>query len=610
MEHPKHLLSLPYELRDMIWACCSATGDANGLLRCCRQTKEEFTRYCVLPKDISQLDKLKILVDSTYDHGIWLKFDYTWQQNGHTRRAVSAVRDLGEPIVRRVVKMIKVNEIIVHLHAPRRGHFVGALLMMFAKANDAYLLIKTMSQFPEFNRDDRGRIAIKFSTEVVQPGQSTKEAKNFWECRAPKVLEDPMRKYLSHPGQMPCFYEYFLMSGCAFPSVPEIEYERWPRRHVHRAYKMPAPEDMLPHMTEWYPALLPDLQKHIKQRAAFIMANGVSSHDETGYDHTGDPVNSSWEHINYDAVSLACTCFFLLDNLAGPVGGCLDMLRLHRFKTMDAHGANYFARAEIRAGNDDAGLLGASSKVTRQLRELFEPLATDHVVGLRSTCPHLRVVEWPTTSSTSSSRLPSDASCKWLDSYPNGIRYHWGGRNLVEWTFGWEAKLCEYYNPDRTEDPVRWVSWINKSWECRGCCQDSMRWMMELGDVRDRRRLRRLNTNAPDKARHYSSNAVNLCASEQDQGQDRLMLIRRECLRHIRPSRKNPYYISFCGYRELAFECISWARTSPAKETMEDRHWHGDTCSEYSFAALQGGGDVVKEWLKKTTQHLQIKSCT
>lgn len=596
MEHPKHLLLLPYELRDMIWASCSATGDANGLLRCCRQTKEEFTRYCVLPKDVSQLDKLKILVDSTYDHGIWLKFDYTWQQNGHTRRAVSAVRHMGEPIVRRVAKTIKVNEITVHLHAPRRGHFVGALLMMLAKANDAYYFIYAMSKFPKFNKDNPGRIAIKFSTEMVQSGQSTKEVKNFWECRAPKVLEDPMRKYLSHPGQMPCFYEYFLRCFRKLPSVPEIEYKRWPRKHVHRAYKMPDPEDILPYMTECYAPLLPDLQKHIKQRAAYIMANGVTSLDETSFSHTGDPVGSSWEHINYDTVSLACRYFFLLDNLAGPVGGCLDMLRLHRFKTMDAISVDYFARAENRAGNDDAGLFGASSKVTRQLRALFKPLATDHVVGLRSTCPHLRVVEWPTTSS--SSQLSSDASPRWLESYPNGIRYHWGGRNLVDWRFGWEAKLLgeEHYKPHRYREPGLWVSWINKSWECRGCCQDSIRWMMELGDVHDRRRLRRLN--APGKTRHciLSSNTVNRYASEQEQeqDQDRPMLVLRECLRHMRPRNKDPIYISFCGYRELAFECSSWATTSRAKESPDNRKWGDDICSEYSAAALRGDGDVAK----------------
>ncbi|KAI6759585.1 hypothetical protein HG530_010265 [Fusarium avenaceum] len=593
MEHPKHLLALPYELRDMIWACCSATGDANGLLRCCRQTKEEFTRYCVLPKDVSHLDKLKILVDSTYDHGIWLKFDYTWQQNGHTRRAVSAVRHMGEPIVRRVAKTIKINEITIHLHAPRRGHFVGALLMMLAKADDAYFFIYAMSRYSKFNKDDPGRIAIKFSTEMVQSGQSAKEAKNFWECRAPKVLEDPMRKYLSHSGPMPCFYEYFLRCNFAFPSVPEIEYERWPRRHVHRTYKMPDPEDIIPYATECYSALLPDLQKHIKKRAAYLMANYVISCDETVYDHTGDPVHSSWEHINYDSASLACRYLFLLDNLAGPVGGCLDMLRLHRFKTMDAISVDYFARAENRAGNDDAGLFGASSKVTRQLRALFEPLATDHVVGLRSTCPHLCVVEWPTTSS--SSQLSSDAGSRWLESYPNGIRYHWGGQNLVDWRFGWEAKLFEeHYKPYRARVPELWVSWINKSWECRGCCQDSICWMMELGDAHNRRRLRKLN--APGKARHFihSINAVNRYASEQEQDHGRPMLVRRECFRRIMPRHQDPFYISFCGYRKLAFECSSWARTSCAKETPEDRKWYGDICSEYSAAALRGDGDVAK----------------
>jgi hypothetical protein len=43
------------------------------------------------------------------------------------------------------------------------------------------------------------------------------------------------------------------------------------------------------------------------------------------------------------------------------------MLRLHQFRIMDAFGVNFFARAETKAGKDDAGLIGASSKVTRQL---------------------------------------------------------------------------------------------------------------------------------------------------------------------------------------------------------------------------------------------------
>ncbi|KAM0202545.1 hypothetical protein ACHAPA_008941 [Fusarium lateritium] len=596
MEHPKHLLSLPYELRDMIWACCSATRDANGLLRCCRQTKDEFIPYCKLPDDIRQLDKLKILVDSTYDHGIWLRFDYTWQQNGHTGRAVSAIRDMGEPVVRRVLKMTKVNDIIVQLRAPRRGHFVGALLMMLAKATDAYCLISSMSHLRKFNWDDPGRIAIKFSTEMVQPGQSTKESKNFWECRAPKVLEDPMRKYLSRSGQMPCFYEYFFRCVYLFPSVPEIEYERWPRRHIHRAYKMPTSGRLSPNETKEYQALLPDLQKHIKDFSAYTIANDEDLFDETETNDTGDPVYCSWEYINYDSKSLVSRYFFLLDNLAGPIGGCLDMLRLHRFKTMDAYGLNYFARAEIKVKKDDSGLFGVSSKVTRQLRALFEPQATDDVVGLRSTCPHLRAVEWPTNSP--SSHLSSDANSKWLGSYPNGIRYHWGGRNLVEWTFGWEAKIGR--SSHWRGETGRWVSWIKKSWECRGCCHDSMRWMMELGDVRERRRLRRLN--APGKARHCSD-AVNRCASKQDQDQDqellRPVLARRECLRHMKPEGERPHYISFCGYRKLASECTSWARMSPDKETTEQKRKHGEICTEYLSAALQG--DAAKRLLTKST---------
>lgn len=98
MEHQGYLLRLPFELRDMIWASSAATGDANGLMRCCRQTRDEFSHHCNLPDDITKLVKLSIWVDSTYIHGSWLKFEYSWEANGHTYGAIETVRDLDDPI--------------------------------------------------------------------------------------------------------------------------------------------------------------------------------------------------------------------------------------------------------------------------------------------------------------------------------------------------------------------------------------------------------------------------------------------------------------------------------------------------------------------------------
>ncbi|UZP42467.1 hypothetical protein NXS19_010283 [Fusarium pseudograminearum] len=105
MDDVPRLLSLPFELRDMIWTYCATTAESKGLLICCHQTRDEFTGHCILTEDVERLQTLRIWLDSTYDDGIWLKFDYTWTKDGHYHHAVSQVGDMSDPIIRTFLKI-------------------------------------------------------------------------------------------------------------------------------------------------------------------------------------------------------------------------------------------------------------------------------------------------------------------------------------------------------------------------------------------------------------------------------------------------------------------------------------------------------------------------
>ncbi|KAF4499758.1 hypothetical protein FAGAP_4033, partial [Fusarium agapanthi] len=466
--HISRLLHLPFELREMIWGFSASTGDANGPLRCCRQTRDELSHYCQLPDNVDELHKLKILVDSTYDHGIWLKFDYYWKQNGQIRHAVSAIQDMSDPMVLRLGKVRNIDDIVVVLRAPRRGYFVGAFMMMFAKMDNVYFYIRNRSLF----RKNKGwpsdaKITIHFTTEGVQSGQSTREAKNFWGCRATKILEDPLRKYITDRAQMPYFYEYFLIFWAKLPSVPTILHDKAVRSHGHRGYQLPARNTIPGYMRKEFKETLLNLQKNIVEYAARMLVEDISITDPEWSDNLGAPDQLAWEHINYQTKSIRARYQFLLDNLVGPVGGCMDMLRLHRFKTMLSSSLNYFNHHALVARRDGGGLAGASSKINWHLMALFDPYTSEKVPRLRQTCSHLRKVPW----ATASSRIPpeSRSSSLWLEHYPNGIRYHWNSRSLVEWNFRWEAKkhqirVGKYHRRDRVARLSRW-------WECMGCCR-------------------------------------------------------------------------------------------------------------------------------------------
>ncbi|KAG8354871.1 hypothetical protein FVEN_g7188 [Fusarium venenatum] len=144
---------------------------------------------------------------------------------------------MSDPIIQTILKIRQVNKIILNLHAPRRGYFVGALFLMLTKANDVYCFMSNMMRDIIVDQLDLdlGYAEINFLIESRQPGQTANEAKNFWECRLPKALQEPIRKYWSGTGQMPSFYEYFLISHpWEFLRPPVINYMTWPRKHVHR----------------------------------------------------------------------------------------------------------------------------------------------------------------------------------------------------------------------------------------------------------------------------------------------------------------------------------------------------------------------------------------
>lgn len=539
----------------MIWASSAATGDANGLMRCCRQTRDEFSRHCTLPDDITKLVKLSIWIDSTYIHGSWLKFEYCWVAEGHTYRAIETVHDLDDPISQRLLEMTHAEEIVVHLQAPRRGHFVGALLMMLAKADDVYHLTSNMSK-------DSSNITIRFSTEAIQPGQSGKETKNFWECRSTKVLQESIRNHILHDNYtMPCFYEYFLINHpVTFANAPKIEFCSWPRTRAHiQSTKKLLPKDVEFMVSEIgmkksleYLAKSRDLRDKLAAYSAKMMT------DLRNRDNVKDQTRRYWEANDYGAANLKYRFQFLLDSLVGPVGGCLDMLRLHRFRTMGASEANFFARDEQTALKKFASLAGAASEINNRLKILFNPFAPKDIRKLRTSCPHLSAVSWATDPSAEESPRQYCPRPEWLKNYPNGIRYSGNGGNLAEWRFQWATSECEARDPD--------IVWLNKWWDCVSCCEDS-ECAMDTLSLRFEEKISRNWDKIFHRSPHNGLDRWHCLCYWDCQYYDRPVMVRRQCIRKVeKPSRR--LGIGGLRYHCLAEECREWTRTADEDATF------------------------------------------
>ncbi|KAH7484106.1 hypothetical protein FOMA001_g6528 [Fusarium oxysporum f. sp. matthiolae] len=116
-------------------------------------------------------------------------------------------------------------------------------------------------------------------------------------------------------------------------------------------------------MRKQFKETLPNFQKNIATYAAKMLVEDVGLVDLEWSDNLAAPDELAWEHINYHTKSIRARYQFLLDNSVGPVGDCMDMLRLHCFKTMFSSRSNYFNRHEWVAGRDSGGLARASSEI-------------------------------------------------------------------------------------------------------------------------------------------------------------------------------------------------------------------------------------------------------
>ncbi|GKU20091.1 hypothetical protein FLAG1_07259 [Fusarium langsethiae] len=538
----EHLLSLPFELRDMIWTLCAATTESYGLLGCCHQTRDEFNPHCILTEDVERLQTLRVWLDSTYDDGIWLKFDYTWKTEEYYHRAVSQVGDMSDPIVQTFLKIRRVNKIILNLHAPRRGYFVGALFMMLAKANDVYCFMSNMTQdiITEQLDPDLGHVEINFLTEPRQPGQTANEAKNFWECRSPKALQEPIRKYWSGAGQMPCFYEYFLIiHPWEFPRPPVINYMTWPRKHVHR--HNPLTTEMVQSLRKYcFKLRSKTIPNKVlwQQKAPKYHRYGCDRQQEIAVCSTESMTRARWDGKH--------------NNLPGSAGGHMDMLRLHRFKTMNKCGAGIFAR-QTQNYPKSGGPYGASTEINRRLATLFDPFAAAHIIEMRDSCPHFRAVEWATASFSEDVKYRSNEA--WLEFYPKGIRYHWDRRNPIEWRLHWTTRS---YNREEKRHKGHYGYnnvLLHQWWECVASYQDSGALLNELSFPMERVALQRALKSFPN----------HLADSE------RPVLVRRDRDEYVARVVGKGCGYTVIYYRIMARNCLAWANYTGA-----DPFFHND----------------------------------
>ncbi|CZR36885.1 uncharacterized protein FPRO_02855 [Fusarium proliferatum ET1] len=229
-------------------------------------------------------------------------------------------------------------------------------------------------------------------------------------------------------------------------------------------------------------------------------------------------------------------------------------------------------------GRDSGGLAGASSKINRYLRSLFDPYATEEALRLRQTCSHLRAVLWATASPTIA--LESRSSSLWLDHYPNGIRYHWNGTSLVEWNFRWEAKKYQLRIGPRWREDM--VARLGRWWECMGCCQGSLHCMSELASPCDRRRLRSSDAFVQD----YDSDDSYDQLQSEDIRIGRPVIASRECIRKLKFKKGRHWLGGGCSYRKLASEYTIWNHKSRSRGTTAEKNDFKLVCCAYSVEAL------------------------
>ncbi|KAG8354872.1 hypothetical protein FVEN_g7189 [Fusarium venenatum] len=256
-------------------------------------------------------------------------------------------------------------------------------------------------------------------------------------------------------------------------------------------------------------------------------------------------IEGHWKHIYYDRENLMSRFQFWLDNLPGPAGGHMDMLRLHRFKTMNKCGAGIFAQ-QTQNYLKSGGPYGASTEINKCLATLFDPFAAAHIIEMRDSCPHFRAVEWATAPISEHTKYKSNDT--WLTFYPKGIRYYWDRRNLVEWRLHWKTRDYNRLGKSDKGHYRRNNVLLHQWWECVASYQDS-------GAI--------LNNLALPMELEALQGALKSFPSHPADS-ERPVLVRRDRDEYVaRVVRKG------CGYMDghycvMAWRCLAWANYTGA----------------------------------------------
>lgn len=512
------LLVLPGEVRNKIWEYAAANGAWATLMSSCRQFCEEISWLCDLPDDLEHLEQLTIVIDSNYVRGVWLEARCEWFDGDRARVLSKPVQDLDDPWMTHIGNIPSIRHIQVRVVAPKNGQFFGAFMMLFAKSSDVSNWILPWREHLGVHDDDSelSSLRIVFETESSTP--EAPRASSFWTCRWEEELLDNLRRvaFKDH-GKPPYCYEYFLIffstlggTGSPVEIVLDDSIQRDNSTLIDGPYRriiedLPEPSLCKQRLQAWEshrPTTVRNFTSWVSRWGMRqVIRNSPNALDGNGW------VEIVAAHIfaiiacEHDNISYHLSIY--LDHHTGPPGGPMDMLRLHRFKTLHRSRSNFFAcLSNPRTRSRPVTTMREDlDEVTHRFYQLFNPLAPKQIRDLRHTCKHFQSIDWPMAAPEQEQNtetccelsqlghMPSlePARCSrslWIESYPNGVSYGQGpcagsaqggrGNSLASWRNKWEL----YSHPEVEED------WVRRTWECLMCCDDAAPAWMELCTMR------------------------------------------------------------------------------------------------------------------------------
>lgn len=561
------LLGLPAELRDQIWEYAAANGAWLDLTPCCKQIYKEMSEHVEFPDDVTSLERVVFKIDSSYIRGAWMEVQCVWRDGKKVRALQRPIQHMQDLFLKRVSSCKPVRHIDIRLIAPADGHFFGAFLMMLTKAMDLShtlhhktrwrvfsfpdgysppLLLDSdnpeesddgLSPGPLDSDEDEEEHKVYWATSALHLIFETKAQKadqapgpSFWECRFEHELLDNLREFaLKDRGKPSYCYEYFLAidwDGSPFkrfaaaapstivlpPSIRGASSVLMDESSISTIKDLSTEQQMNERLRIW---------ESRRDTAAYDMAEWISFrylNVRPSRQGRYGPKSDAWRLRAVDRMFHFAVCdveiltknlFACIDHHAGPAGGPLDMLRLHRFKIARLRITDGTRLGEIYRRSEWYRGTGRWERAQLDLNmaflELFNPLAPKEIRLLRYECKHLAAIPWPMEmplkdlssddiSEIGRHRTGHCPSRLWIESYPNGIRYgkmhteHSSSEShsdtesfwLATWRNKWEIlkreSPSEYPNErrgaiERKHAPD--TAWVGRRWECLMCCHDA-----------------------------------------------------------------------------------------------------------------------------------------